>query len=211
MMHSVRYDQPGCFVAQFAEMYRQRKEVFVDRLKWNLNVKDGQEKDQFDTPDAVYLLASDGPQAELKASARLLPTTRPHLMSEIFSENCTNGAPAGPEIWEISRVCISNRVRNRAERIRLTASIAAASVEFGLHNDLRYLTFISTMVIVPHILSFGWDVKPIGEAFGRGVSKSIALKADVSEKGLRAIRENYSLPAPVLFSTSETFTLKGAA
>ena len=40
-------------------MHRDRKKIFVDALKWDVPVVDGQyEIDQFDTDDAIYLLAS---------------------------------------------------------------------------------------------------------------------------------------------------------
>lgn len=41
-------------------MHRDRKKVFVDALKWDIPVVDGQyEIDQFDTDAAIYLVALD--------------------------------------------------------------------------------------------------------------------------------------------------------
>ncbi|GAB4152780.1 MAG: acyl-homoserine-lactone synthase [Sphingomonadales bacterium] len=211
MFHSVSFAQPSEFSRQIDCMYRQRKAVFVDRLKWDLRVVNGREIDQFDNEHAVYLLASASPRDELNASARLLPTTVPHLNSELFSTHCADGPIRGSDAWEISRVCIANHVNDRAERIRLTAGIAAAAVEFGLARNLRYLTFVSTMVIVPHILSFGWDVMPLGMPFGRGVNKSVALRATVNLEGLVAIRENFALPSPTLKDHCFDTDIRGAA
>src|SRR5690242_6135136 len=69
-------------------MFRDRKAVFIDRLGWNLQTIDGnREIDQFDTPDAVYVVEANAEQRHL-ASLRLLPTTKPHLMSEVFPFLC---------------------------------------------------------------------------------------------------------------------------
>lgn len=41
-------------------MFAARKQVFIDQLKWDLPVLDGRfELDQFDTPDARYLILLD--------------------------------------------------------------------------------------------------------------------------------------------------------
>jgi acyl homoserine lactone synthase len=87
--------------------YRQvaayRHKVFVENLGWDLYAPDGLEQDQFDRPDTVYVVARDD-EDEVCGCARLLPTTRPYLLSEVFPQ-LLNGAmpPSSPEIWELSR------------------------------------------------------------------------------------------------------------
>lgn len=65
-------------------MFAARKEVFVDLLRWNVPVVDDRfELDQFDDGDARYLVVTDAAGGH-RASARLLPTTRPHLLGTLF-------------------------------------------------------------------------------------------------------------------------------
>jgi len=46
------------FRAPLEAMHRDRKKIFVDALKWDVPVVDGQyEIDQFDTDEAIYLVA----------------------------------------------------------------------------------------------------------------------------------------------------------
>ena len=80
--------------------YRYR--VFVERLGWDLPAFDGQEKDQFDRPDTVYVVGQE--EGWVIGCARLLPSTRPYLLSEVFPQ-LLNGLtpPSSPEIWELSR------------------------------------------------------------------------------------------------------------
>ncbi len=81
--------------------YRHR--VFVERLGWQLGGPDGTESDQFDRPDTVYLALEDE-HGDISGCARLLPTTQPYLLSEIFPQ-LLNGLvpPRDPAIWELSR------------------------------------------------------------------------------------------------------------
>ena len=65
--------------AAMRAMFAARKEVFIDLLGWDLPVlADRFEVDQFDTPDAEYLILL-GPDHVHRASARLLRTlAQPH-------------------------------------------------------------------------------------------------------------------------------------
>ena len=80
-----------------------RHAVFVERLKWDLDTPDALERDQFDRPDTVYVATRDE-QGAIIGCARLLPTTKPYLLAEVFPQ-LLNGAPApcSPEVWELSR------------------------------------------------------------------------------------------------------------
>jgi acyl homoserine lactone synthase len=80
-----------------------RHKVFVENLGWDLHSPDGHEQDQFDRPDTIYVAARDD-ENEICGCARLLPTTRPYLLSEVFPQ-LLNGAapPCSPDVWELSR------------------------------------------------------------------------------------------------------------
>lgn len=81
--------------------YRHR--VFVERLGWQLDAQDGAESDEFDRPDTVYVAVEDE-RGDIVGCARLLPTTKPYLLSELFPQ-LLNGLPPprDPSIWELSR------------------------------------------------------------------------------------------------------------
>ncbi len=81
--------------------YRYR--VFVEYLGWELNCPNNEELDQFDKVDTAYVVAQDR-ESNIIGCARLLPTTQPYLLGEIFPQ-LLNGMPipCSPEIWELSR------------------------------------------------------------------------------------------------------------
>src|SRR4028119_1544527 len=82
------------------EMYRDRKRVFVDMLKWDIPHEAGLERDRFDAGPAGHLIRHEARRGEHVASLRLLRTDLTHLMAETFSGLCVGGAPSGPHIRE---------------------------------------------------------------------------------------------------------------
>ena len=86
------------------QMLKLRALVFKERLDWEVEVNDGQERDIFDDQDPLYLLSVDECN-NLLGSLRLLPTTGPNMLRDVFSELTPNGRIASPLIWESSRFC----------------------------------------------------------------------------------------------------------
>lgn len=99
------------------QMFEARKQVFVDLLRWDLPVLDGRfELDEFDDDQAHYIIIADRDGNHL-GSARLLPTTRPHILGGLFPELCAGPVPAGPDVFEITRFCLGrNQGRWRAAK-----------------------------------------------------------------------------------------------
>ncbi len=65
-------------------MLKARAYLFHDRLKWDVSVdRNGHEKDQYDTPDATYLILEDHLDNHV-ASCRMIPLTRPNMTCEAF-------------------------------------------------------------------------------------------------------------------------------
>lgn len=89
------------------DMHRMRKRVFCDRLQWNINIsRSGLEVDQFDTPDAVYILSVDQNRRVL-GSWRLLPTTGITMIGEIWPDFLKSiKMPASLTSWEGSRLSV---------------------------------------------------------------------------------------------------------
>lgn len=87
----------------FLELGNYRHKIFVERLGWDLTTNNGQEIDQFDRTDTIYVVAKND-AGRILGCARLLPTTSPYLLSEIFPE-LLNGLPppSSPDVWELSR------------------------------------------------------------------------------------------------------------
>lgn len=87
----------------FEQLSAYRYRVFVETLGWQLDTPPGLELDQFDGPDTAYIYVRNE-HNHVCGCARLLPTTAPYLLSEVFPQ-LLNGQPipSSPELWELSR------------------------------------------------------------------------------------------------------------
>ena len=83
---------------------RYRHRVFVEMLGWPLQTRQhGLELDQFDREDTMYVVARNTGD-EIVGTARLLPTSRPYLLGEIFPQMLHGQPlPSTPKVWELSR------------------------------------------------------------------------------------------------------------
>lgn len=160
MTYALHKDQPG-YRHVLDNMHRDRKRVFVDLLKWDVPVIDGQfEVDQFDTDEAVYLIAAED-DGRHRGSVRLLPTTGPHLLGAIFPQLCEKGVPTGPDIWELSRGCFSPRLR-ATERRRVRYQVQTSFVDYGLLHGIKGYTAIAEISWLSQLLAMGWICEPLG-------------------------------------------------
>lgn len=142
-------------------MFEARKRVFVDLLKWDVPVLDGRfEIDQFDDEHAVYLVLADCRGAHL-ASARLLQTTRPHILGDIFASLCDGEPPRADDIFEITRFCLDRSLDARDRRLVRDSLVMAIALQ-GLEMGIRRFTAIAEMRWFQQILAFGWRCTSLG-------------------------------------------------
>ncbi|MFL6736670.1 MAG: acyl-homoserine-lactone synthase [Sphingomonas sp.] len=142
-------------------MFEDRKGVFVDLLKWDVPVVDGRfEIDEFDDEHATYVIIADD-EGDHLGSARLLPTTRRHILGSLFSELCSGAPPRGPGIFEITRFCLSRR-QDSASRRRTRNRLVSALVSHALEHGVRTYTGVAEIGWLQQILAFGWTCRPLG-------------------------------------------------
>ena len=86
------------------QVARYRHKVFVEKLGWQLQCEDALEYDQFDRDDTLYVVVQ-GDHGDIVGTARLLPTSQPYLLGEVFPQ-LLHGLPppCSDEVWEISRL-----------------------------------------------------------------------------------------------------------
>ena len=108
-----------------------RHQVFVERLGWQLDAENGAEIDEFDRADTVYVAIEDG-QGDIAGCARLLPTTSPYLLSEVFPQLLNGLAPPrDPTVWELSRFAAMDFNRSAGVPLAQFSSSATAALMRG--------------------------------------------------------------------------------
>lgn len=154
-------DDSAASDAVMRAMFEARKRVFVDLLGWDLPVlADRYEVDQYDGPHARYLILADADQNHL-ASARLLPTTRPHILGDLFPQLCGAPAPTGPGTWEITRFCLDRNLR-APERRRSRDALVTALAYYALEHGITTYTGVAEQGWLDQILAFGWHAELLG-------------------------------------------------
>ncbi|WP_294136922.1 acyl-homoserine-lactone synthase [Sphingobium sp.] len=144
-------------------MFTDRKAQFVDFFDWDVPVVDGRfEIDQFDTAEAIYIVAIDD-SGRHEASLRMLPSWLPHLLGEIFPHLCVTGVPVGATTWESTRLCLPSR-HGAARRRELRSALISAMADFALARGIEHITGVIPEGFRREVLAMGWRAEPLGPA-----------------------------------------------
>ena len=133
-----------------AALAHYRHRIFVERLGWQLPCADGRfERDQYDRDDTVYVVAQDE-SGSICGCARLLPTTEPYLLQELFPSLLAEGIepPKAAAVWELSRFAAGTSDGMAGEdtgawAVRpMLAAVVECAVKLGV-RQLIGVTFLS--------------------------------------------------------------------
>ncbi|MFZ2102545.1 MAG: acyl-homoserine-lactone synthase [Oricola sp.] len=176
------------------QMFRLRKRVFSDELGWSVPVIGDMERDGYDDLSPAYLLWTDEDRTTLYGSLRLLPTTGPTLLNDVFRATYPNDVDlCHPVIWEGTRMCID------AEEIALSmpevcaqdamAMMLLALGECALEHGIQ--TLVSNYE--PHMKRIynraGAPLTEIGKADGYGRRPVCCGLFEVSRATIEGMRE----------------------
>ncbi len=115
-------------------MFRDRVDQFKTRLGWELSVDErGEERDRYDALNPLYVLweEEDGSHG---GSMRMLPTTGPVMVNEVFGRLTGEKPIQSSQIWEVTRFCLSRQARPRT-----AGAIMLGGGEFMEGFDLTHL------------------------------------------------------------------------
>jgi N-acyl-L-homoserine lactone synthetase len=195
------------FATDLAAMHRQRKAVFVDRAGWKLPAVGNQEIDRYDVlEDTVYLLAKDETSGPILASARLLKTTGPHLMRDLYSPSYRAAFPSGPTVWEVSRYCTAPGIECRSRRLRLLWETICGIMEAALEYNVYEVIFATNRTLLPLALGCGWEARTVGLTMSDGDDEVTGVVAAVARGGLQRVRDRHGIPARVIRRRLDTAT-----
>lgn len=193
---------PGSDVARQAALmdrvFRFRHEVFVEEKGWEaLRRADGRERDRFDDAHAIHQVCLRGDT--IVGYQRLLPTTRPHLLTEVLGDLCRRKPPRGPRIFEWTRFCVApgcRELRPRANGPFL--ELAQGVVEWGLANRVDTVTVAIDWRLMVVAMQLRFFVRPLGFPKRIGRDEVVALRMSFNRETLSTIREARGSRTPVL-------------
>ncbi|MEQ9109645.1 MAG: acyl-homoserine-lactone synthase [Rhodospirillaceae bacterium] len=182
-------DQRSTSTTALEGMFRLRHEVFKERLNWDVGCIAGKERDDFDDLDPVYIVCEE--EGEVMGSWRLLPTTGPYMLKNVFPE-LLHGAPA-PEAentWEISRFAVSKRVAGNDSlgTIRtVTNTLLEELFKFASRRNIERIVAVSDIRFERILKRAGLLTTRFGEPLQIGVTKAVSGYADVSQLNMKRL------------------------
>lgn len=197
------------------QMHRTRKVVFHDRLKWDVPVVGELEFDRYDTLCPVYLVWCDPTGSQFVGCMRLMPTTGPTLLSDVFrSTYPANVDLSHPSIWEGTRTCVNDdalaRLYPEIAPAKAFGMIMLAVCEWCLAN---YVGSIVTNY-EPHLARIyrkaGVEIEEIGRADGYGRFPVCCGLVEISTELRDRMREAMGIDASLLSDVSSFAPNKAA-
>lgn len=198
LLHIISKENAHLHWDALASMHQLRRAVFQERLGWNVNVVNGLELDQFDLPEAHYLVhyAADG---RVNACTRLLPTTGPYLLADVFPELADGEMPHSHDIWESTRFCADQATAPA----NIAAILMAGMLEFGLLSGLRAYVSVSDIRMEPIMRRAGWNPIRLGGTMETGTDTAAAEWLEVSPEYLARVRKRAGTTGSVIANLDE--------
>ena len=131
MLKLIEGSYASFFPKEIDAMFRNRAETFSDRLGWEVVVRDGYERDVFDDANPLYLVSVDPDTEEYWGSLRLLPTTGPNMLRDVFPQLLDGDYIESATIWESSRICAA-AVAGQPERSRSRVNYVLSELILGI-------------------------------------------------------------------------------
>ena len=172
------------------QSYRLRYRVFVEEKKWQALVRDDRrDVDQFDNDDAVHLLYVDSGGSVLGCQ-RMLPSTKPHLMSVVLPQLCDGEQPTGANIWEWTRYAVDPSRRDRGRMLSpIAISLLTGLVEWGLIKGIDTIIIQMNPLWLLRLVQLHFRVTPLGFPQEIDGEATIAVTAAFNRSTLAKLRE----------------------
>jgi acyl homoserine lactone synthase len=190
------------FPKEMDAMFRNRALTFSERLGWDVSVNDGHERDVFDDANPLYLISVDPETSEYWGSLRLLPTTGPNMLRDVFPYLLGEGEfIESATIWESSRICAvaaegqPDRSRNG---VNLALELLAGIGEVAIIAGLTQIVSVFDARIYRVLRAAGCNPQIIGRPRRIGGTMSYAGLFDAGEGALQAIRDALGISHSVL-------------
>jgi acyl-homoserine lactone synthase len=189
MITIVTADNRHQFKDEMEQAYRLWHRVFVEEMGWSsLAREDGREIDQFDDEHAVHMLYVR--EGRVLGYQRMLPSTRPHLLSEVLPQLCEGERPVGPEIWEWTRYCVEPAHRERGRALSPVANaLLSGIVEWGLASGISTVIIEMNPLWLLRLVQLYFRTIPLGLPQKIDGQDVLAVTASFDHRTLARLRE----------------------
>lgn len=190
------------------EMFKLRARVFGDRLGWEVNIQDGRERDQFDALNPAHVVSIDD-EGDVVGCMRLLQTTGPHMLSDVFSSILDGEPPIrSAQVWEATRFCVDTKKLGRG-RGKNSVSYVTSEVMVGSFEYAQEAGVLDSVAVIDPVMnrvlqrSGNAPYDYVGSAKPMGKVVAMAALMDCSDERIQSIREYSGIDYDVFLSDDE--------
>jgi acyl-homoserine lactone synthase len=188
-VHVVTSTNRHLYERELDEHHQIRHRIYIEELRWRglTPRSDKREYDQFDIAETVYLLGLE--QGHVVGGLRLVPTTGPHLIGDVFSRFASErGVPRRPDIAEWTRIFVVPERRDEHSRSKIGSTVIASMIDYAIAEGLSGISVVMNTFWLPKFLKYGWRVRPLGLPDVHDDEWLIAVLIDVTPEALAGIR-----------------------
>ena len=203
MLKVIEASRGHLYPREMEAMFRNRALTFSERLGWNVKVRNGYERDEFDDANPLYLVSVDPYTNKYWGSLRLLPTTGPNMLRDVFPFLLEDGEYIeSATIWESSRIC-AIATEGQPERTKSGVNQALGELlvgigEIALKIGLTQVVSVFDARIFRVLRAAGCNPQIIGKPQRIDTVMSYAGVFDVGEEALETMKEAAGIRGYVL-------------
>lgn len=164
-----------------------RYAVFVEHMKWDLpfaGTPATEEWDQFDRSDSTHVIGYTE-TGRICAYARLLPTTRPYLLADVFPGLMSAPLAGNPHVWEMSRfTTFHDDVAIDLQRMRQLLRIV---FQYSICLGIQRLIGVAPVSMARLYRRLGLELRAMGPAAPSRGDSVAAFSLDVDRAGMKRL------------------------
>lgn len=165
-------------------MFRQRHQVFYERLGWDVTSRNGLEQDEFDDQNTVYVIARNLQTREVDASWRLRPTNTPYMLKNTFPQLLGKAsAPNDCKTWEISRFAVRNNPYEGSisQMCSLSQDLFALTVQYAVDQSISNYVWVTSVGVERLGTKLGYRPERLGPPLRIGKVMSVAGRIGIDD------------------------------
>ncbi|MGS1097276.1 acyl-homoserine-lactone synthase (plasmid) [Aquamicrobium terrae] len=202
-IHIVNWSNRKAYEEPLERHFRLRHQIYVGERNWRQVERPiPLEIDAFDNEDAIYLLGIDD-KGDVCGGSRLVPTLKPHLLSDVFPMLAAGDVPRGPNIFEWTRIFIAPSLRKPGQPSLAGGIVLCGLLEASLVLGINQISVVCETFWPARLERLGWPVTRLGPIVDHPDGAILALSIQVSEAALASSRAVYGLDDASVLAASQ--------
>lgn len=190
MIKAFTYSEKMKNYRSYENMVRARANVFHKRLSWDVAVEHEREEDDYDRKYNPLYIISERSDGSHVTSMRLLPTTGPTMLRDIFYKffpDCPDIYSSS--IWEATRYCATFE---KGDSPVHTGELFVKLSEICLGSGVEIVTGVFFNPIFRILVKAGWDPTPVMTSEHNGFPITLGMST-ISDVRMKEMASRYSL------------------